>query len=53
MKKLVAVLSLIVMGLSGCYIHGHDHDRGRHHDRDRGHHHDKDRHDHRGGDYHR
>ena len=52
MKKLVAVLSLIVMGLSGCYIHGHDHHRGHHYDRG---HHDYDGHrgGHRGGRYHR
>lgn len=49
MKKLVAVLSLIVMGLSGCYIYGHDHHRGHHYDR--GYHYDHD--GHRGGRYHR
>lgn len=45
MKKLLLVLSLITIGLSGCYVRGyHDvHHRdgdhhGEHHDRDRDHH---------------
>lgn len=49
MKKLVAVLCLIAVGLSGCIIHDHGHHRGHHYDR--GYHHDYD--GHRGGRYHR
>ena len=38
MKKLLLVLSIMVIGLSGCFVRGH-HDDGYHrgHDRDRGH----------------
>jgi len=48
MKKLLLVLSLAVIGLSGCYIKGH-HDEGYHrgHDHDRGH--DEHRDEHRDG----
>lgn len=50
MKKLLLVISLVTIGLSGCYVRGHDegyhrdrdhHDRDHdHHDRDRDHHDD-------------
>jgi len=48
MKKLLLVLSLVVIGLSGCYVRGHD--EGYHRDRD--HHEDNDQrgHDDRKGD---
>ena len=44
MKKLWLVLSLVVIGLSGCYVRGHD--EGYHRDRD----HDEHRND-RGGEH--
>lgn len=51
MKKLLLVLSLIAISLSGCYIY--DHDDGYHRDRDYNRDHDHDRgHDHRDGDRH-
>lgn len=48
MKKLLLILSLITIGLSGCYVKHHDHDRGYHkgHDHHEGHGYDKNRHDH-------
>jgi hypothetical protein len=53
MRKLLLVLSLKVIGLSGCYVRGYDNghhrDSGRHEGNDRGH--DEDRGDH--GDEHR
>lgn len=49
MKKLLLVISLITIGLSGCYVRGHDEGYHRdrdHHDRDRDHHdRDSNRHD--------
>ena len=47
MKKLLLVISLITIGLSGCYVRGHD--EGHHRDRDH-HKHDRD-HDHRDRDH--
>jgi len=49
MKKLLLVLSLMVIGLSGCYVRGY-HDEGYHrgHEQERGH---DDRRDDRGGDH--
>ena len=43
MKKLLLVLSVIVISLSGCYVRGHD--EGYHRDRDH-HDHERDHHDH-------
>lgn len=43
MKKLLVVLSLVLVGLSGCYVRGHDegyrrsHDNHRDNDHQRGH----------------
>ncbi len=41
MKKLLVVLSLMLIGLSGCYVRGYDEghrrDSGRHEGNDRGH----------------
>lgn len=45
MKKLLLVISLIAIGLSGCYVRGYD--EGYHRDRD---HHDRD-HDHHDRDH--
>ena len=47
MKKLLLMISLIAIGLSGCYVRGHDEGYHRGHDRD---HHDRDR-DHHDRDY--
>ncbi len=47
MKKLLLMISLITIGLSGCYVRGHD--EGYHRDRDH-HEHDED-HDHHDRDH--
>lgn len=51
MKKLLLILSLIAISLSGCYIRAHD--DGYHRDRDHreDNDHQRDRHDHHDGDH--